>query len=191
MKKLKFIAALCLMISISAVALAAGETLDLGPAIISLDLGSIGLYAVEMEDPSSLDHNYDPVNADFKYTVYPASITFDDSSGRVQIEVHQMSMSEPLDAPISRKDISTGLEHCIREADMMPRGADVQMEPYTIDGREGILATLDRGEDDLMYIAAYSPDQEDESGTIVCLVGSSLPWEITESIFTSIETQLA
>lgn len=189
--KLKLIAALCLMISISAVALSDGETLDIGPASISLDLGSIGSYDVDMEDPSSSDHNYDPMNSDFKYTIYPASITSDDPSGRVQIEVHQMSTSEPLDEPISVKDMSTGLEHCIREADIIPRGADIQTEPYAIDGREGILATLDRGENDLMYIAAYSPDQEDGSGTVVCIVGSSLPWEITESIFASIKTQLA
>jgi hypothetical protein len=49
MKKLKLIAALCLMISISAIALAAGETVDLGPASISMDLESVGSYAVEVE----------------------------------------------------------------------------------------------------------------------------------------------
>jgi len=191
MKKLKLIAALCLMISISAIALAAGETVDLGPASISMDLESVGSYAVEMEDSYSLDHNYDPMNSDFEYTIYPASISCDDSPSQVLIEVHQMSMSEPLDTPISKKDASTGLEHCIKEADMMPRGMDVQMEPYTIDGQEGILATVDRGEDDQMYIVAYSPDQKDGSGTIVCIVGSNFQWETTESIFESIEAQVA
>jgi hypothetical protein len=68
---------------------------------------------------------------------------------------------------------------------------DVQMEPYTIDGQEGILATVDRGEDDQMYIVAYSPDQKDGSGTIVCIVGSNFQWETTESIFESIEAQVA
>jgi len=191
MKKLRLIVALCLIISISAIALAAGETVDLGPASISMDLESVGSYAVEMEDSSSLDHNYDPMNSDFEYTIYPASIKGDDSSNQVFLEVHQMSMSEPLDMPISKKDTSTGLEHCIREADMMPRGMDVQMEPYTIDGKEGILATVDRGEDDQMYIVAYSPDQKDGSGTIVCIVGSNFQWETTESIFESIEAQVA
>lgn len=39
--KLKLIALLCLIISISAVEIAAGETLDLGPASVSLDLEGI------------------------------------------------------------------------------------------------------------------------------------------------------
>ncbi len=192
MRKLELIAALWLMISTSAVAFAnSGETLDLGPASVSLNLGSIGSYDVETEDLSSSDHNYDPMSSDFQYTIYPAYIRCDDSSGRLQIEIHQMSLPEPLDTPISKRDTSTGLEHCIKEAFMMPHGADVQTEPYTIDGQEGILATVDRGEDDRMYIVAYSPDQEEGSGTIVCVVGSSFPWEITEGIFASIKTQLA
>lgn len=191
MNNLRLIAALCLIISISAIALASGETVDLGPASISMDLESIGSYSVEVEDSYSLDHNYDPMNSDFDYTIYPASITCDDSPNQVLLEVHQMSMSEPLDTPISKKDTSTGLEHCIREADMMPRGMDVQMDTITIDGREGILATVDRGEEDPMYIAAYSPDQKDGSGTIVCIVGSNFPWETTESIFESIGSHVA
>ncbi len=191
MKKLRLIVALCLIISISAVALAAAETLDLGPASISLDLETIGPCAVKMGDSYSSDHNYDLMNSDFDYTIYPASITFGDSSSQLLLEVHQMGASEPLDTPISKKDKSTGLEHCIREADMMPRGTDVSMKSYTIGGREGILATVDSGKEDPMYIVAYSPDQKDGSGTIVCIVGSNFPWETTESIFASIETQVA
>ncbi len=191
MNKLRLIAAVCLIISISAIALAAGETVDLGPASISIDLESVGPGAVEMGESYSLDHNYDPMNSDFDYTIYPASITCGDSPNLLLLEVHQLSISEPLKTPISKKDTSTGLEHCIREADMMPRGRNVQMKSYTIDGQEGVLATVDRGEEDPLYIAAYSPDQKDGSGTIVCIIGSYFPWKTTESIFASIKTRMA
>ncbi len=191
MKKLRIVATLCLVIFALAIALAAGETVDLGPARISMDLNGIGSCDVKMGDSYSSDHNYDPMNSAFDYTIYPASITCGDSSNQVLIEVHQLSMSEPLDSPISEKDRSTGLEHCIREADMMPRRADVQIEPYTIDGQEGILATVDHGEEGPLYIVAYSPDQKDGSGTIICIVGSNFQWETTKSIFASIETEVA
>lgn len=191
MNKLRLIAALCLIISISAIALAAGETVDLGPVSISMDLESVGPVAVEMSESYSLDHNYDPMNSDFDYTIYPASITCGDSPNRLLLEVHQLSMSEPLDTPISKKDTSTGIEHCIREADMMPRGTDISVKSYTIDGQEGILATVNGGEEDPMYIVAYSPDQKDGSGAIVCIVGSNFPWETTKDIFASVETQVA
>jgi hypothetical protein len=65
------------------------------------------------------------------------------------------------------------------------------MEQYTIDGMEGILATVDQGEKNPLYIVAYGPDQKDGSGTIVCIVGSNFPWETTKSIFDSIKAQLA
>ncbi|NPV62657.1 MAG: hypothetical protein HPY61_08520 [Methanotrichaceae archaeon] len=190
MKNLKLMALLCLTVAASAVSLAAGETLDLGDARISLDLDGLGSYNVEVGSPTSLDHDYDPRNSDFQYTIFPASITFDGASGQIQIEVHQMSTSQPLDTPISDKDTSTGLEHCISEADMMPRRSQVQMEPYSIDGQDGTLATVGQG-DDQMYIVAYSPDQNGGSGATVCVIGSDLPWEATEKIFDSVEVQKA
>jgi hypothetical protein len=185
------IAALSLIGFISTIAVAVGETVEMGPASVSIDLENLGAYAVEMEEPYSLDHNYDPMNADFQYTIYLARIKCEDSSNQVLLEVHQMSALQPLETPISRKDTLTGLEHCLEQADMTPRRMDVQMETYTVDGHEGILATVDIGEENPMYIVAYSPDQEDGSGTIVCIVGSSFPWETTKSIFDSIETQVA
>jgi hypothetical protein len=191
MKRLEPIAALGLIIPISAIALAAGETVDLGPASISLELEGIGAYAVEMEDSYSLDHNHDPANSDFEYAIYTAGITCDEVPNQVFLEVHQMSMARPLDTPISKKDTSNGLEHCLREADMMPRAMKVRMEPYTIDGLEGILATVDQSEKNPLYIVAFSPDRKDGSGTIVCIIGSDFPWETTKSIFDSIKVQVA
>jgi hypothetical protein len=176
---------------ISAFAVAAGETVDMGPASVSIDLENIGSYAVEMEGPYSLDHNYDPMNSDFQYTIYPARIKYDDFPNQVLLEVHQMSILELLDRPISEKDTLTGLEHCLEQADMMPRGVNIQTESYALDGRQGILATVDHGDGNPLYILAYSPDQEGGSGTIVCIVGSNFPWETTKSIFASIETQVA
>ena len=187
----RMIAALSLIGFISTIAIAAGETVEMGPASVSIDLEDLGPYAVEMDDPYSLDHNYDPMNADFQYTIYPARIKFEDSSNQVLLEVHQMSASQPLETTISKKDTITGLEHCLEQADMMPRRADVQMEPYAVEGHEGILAAVDIGEDNPLYIVAYSPDQEDGSGTIACIVGSSFPWETTKSIIASIGTQMA
>lgn len=191
MNLLRMIAALSLISLISAITVAAGETVDMGPASVSIDLENLGPYSVEMEGPYSLDHNYDPMNADFQYIIYPARIKFENSNNQVLLEVHQMSASQPLETPISKKDTITGLEHCLEQADMMPRRANVQMNPYTIDGHEGILATVDIGEDNPLYIVAYSPDQEGGSGTIACIVGSRFPWETTKSIIASIGTQMA
>jgi hypothetical protein len=72
----------------------------------------------------------------------------------------------------------------------MPRRMEMQMKPYTIDGHEGILATIDRGKENPLYIVAYSPDLEAGSGTVVCIVGSSFPWETTQSIIDFIEAQV-
>jgi hypothetical protein len=108
----------------------------------------------------------------------------------VLFEIHDLSILQPLDTPISKKDTLTGLEHCLEQADMMPRRMEMQMKPYTIDGHEGILATIDRGKENPLYIVAYSPDLEAGSGTVVCIVGSSFPWETTQSIIDSIEAQV-
>jgi hypothetical protein len=40
-----------------------------------------------------------------------------------------------------------------------------------------------------MYIDAYSPDQKDGSGTIVCIVGSNFPRQTIKAIFDSIEAR--
>lgn len=179
----------CLFSLITASTVAAGETVSLGPASVSIDLKGIGSCAVELGDSYELDHDHDRMSSDFQYIIYPAKITFDGSSNQVEIEVHKMSVAQSLDAPIP-KGMLSGMEHCLEQADMMPRRAEVQMQPYTIDGHEGVLATTDSGDENPIYIAAFSPDQEDGSGSIVCIVGSSFPWETTKSIISSIKVQV-
>ena len=190
MKQSWLLAAFCLICSISAISTASpasGETIDLGPAQISMDLASIGDCTVEKESSSTADHNEKGV--DFTYAIYPATITAEDTSGQVLVEVHEMSASMPLDEAISSRDTATGLEHCIEQSELVPRRSAIQTEPYQINGHEGILAKIDEGGSDQMYIVAYSPDQKDGSGTIVCIVGSNFPWQTTKAIFDSIEAR--
>jgi len=173
----------------SAISLASAETIDLGPAHISMDLKSLGSYSVEEGSSSSMDHN--KRGADFTYNLFPAKVTAGGTSDQVLIEVHEMSASMPLDTSISNRDTSTGLEHCLAQSDLIPGRTDLQTEPYQVDGHEGVLAKIDENGKDTMYIVAYSPDQKDGSGRIVCVVGSDFPWETTKAIFDSIDVKLA
>jgi len=66
----------------------------------------------------------------------------------------------------------------------------VQNEPYIIDGHEGIFATVNKDRENPLYIVAYSPNQKNDSGNMVCIIGSDFPWNITKDIFDSIETQM-
>jgi len=170
-----------------AIALANGETIELGPAQISMDLSLLGSYSIEKGDASTLDHK----KPDFRYEIFPASINVDGTSDQVQLEIHQMSNSEPLEDSISNKDPASGLEHCMERSNLLPVGEDIQTEPYTIDGRQGQLATFNGDPEKPLYIVAYSPDQKDGSGSIVCIVSSDFPWEATKILFDSVKTQLA
>lgn len=174
----------------TAIVLASTETIKLGPAEISLDLQSAGSNTVEEGDAIKLQHEYGEEGTYFEYTIYPATVKFDDTSSKVLIEVHQMSESEDLDATIAGKEKISGLEHCIEQAEMMADYVDYKAEPYTIDGHEGILATVDTGNENPFYVAAYSPDEVTGSGSIVCIIGSDLIWETTENIFNSLNTQV-
>jgi hypothetical protein len=185
MKEVWLLAAFCLIGSISAVSTASGETIDLGPAQISINLASIGTYSVDEGSSSSEDHR--EREADFTYTIYPATISAQSTSNQVLIEVHEMSISMPLDTSISMRDTATGLVHCLEKSDLIPRRMALQTEPYEINGHEGVLAEIDEGGSNPMYIAAYSPDQKNGSGKIVCIVGSNFPWQTTKTIFDSIE----
>ncbi len=182
-KILKLFAVFCLLSMASATALAADETITLGPARISLDLGNIGSYVVEKGDVVYMDHE----KPRFEYEIAPANIKTN-TSENVMLEVHQLSASEPLDSPISRRDQVTGIEHCIERSDMMPVKGDVKTETYTIDGHQGVLATIDSDPNNPLYIAAWSPDLKDGTGTVVCLIGSDLPWETTKKIFDSVSS---
>ena len=212
------IAVLCLMSTNWAVAVAAGETIELGTARISLELGSLGPFSVEKGDTSSMVHK----KPDFQYDITSASIKANGTSHLVQIEVHQMSLSEPLLSPISneetasntgkignyfqaltaylpgpisnkeplRRENISGLEHCLEMSNMIPRGEAIQTEAYTIDGRQGCMATINSDPENPRYIVAYSPDEQSGSGTTVCIIGSDFPWEATEKLFNSVEIEL-
>lgn len=169
----------------------ASENVMLGPANVSLNLSLAGSYVLDTGESSELTHDYDRENIDFQYLIYPATASYEGTSDKILIEIHEMSISRPLDEQIPGKRQISGLEHCLEQSDMMPRRAEYQMEPYNIDGHEGILATVNVGDDEPFYIAAYSPDEEDGSGSIVCIVGSFFSWDITERIFKSASTQLA
>jgi hypothetical protein len=189
MKILCPLAALCLICSISAIPLASGETIDLGPAQISIDLKNLGSYSVEEGSSSSMNHH--KRDADFKYNLYPAKITANGTSDQMLIEVHEIGASMPLDTSISKRDTSTGLEHCLEQSDLIPGRMDLETEPYQIDGREGVLAQINEDGKDPMYIVAYSPDQKDGSGKVVCVVGSNFSWETTKAIFDSLDVKTA
>ncbi len=136
-------------------------------------------------------HNYDQSVTDFQYSIYPATATFEGTSDQVMIEIHKMNVSEALDEQIPGGRAITMLEHCIEQAVLMPRRADYEAKSYTIDGHEGILLTIDEGMNDPSYVAAYSPDEKDGSGSIICIIGSDFPWETTKSIMDSAKTQIA
>jgi len=189
MKNIWLLTAFCLICSIIAVSLASAETIDLDPIQVSMNLESLGSYSVEVGSSSSQDHN--EREASFEYSIYPATITATGTSDQVLIEVHEMSTSMPLDTSISSRDTATGLEHCIEESDLVPKRMDVQTEPYQINGHEGVLAKIDEDGKEPMYIVAYSPDQKDGSGKIVCIVGSNFPWETSKAIFDSLGVKLA
>jgi hypothetical protein len=187
MKTMRLLAAFWLVSMTVAIALANGETIELGPAQISMDLSLLESYSIEKGDASTLDHK----KPDFQYEIFPARINVEGTTDQVQLEVHQMSISEPLDDSISNKDPASGLEHCIERSNLLPIGEDIQTEPYTIDGYQGQLATFNGDPEKPLYIVAYSPDQKDGSGSIVCIVSSDFPWEATKSLFDSVKTQLA
>jgi hypothetical protein len=186
-KILKLFAIFCLISMTSATALAADDAITLGPVSISLDLGGVGSYAVEKGDVVSMDHE----KPRFQYEIVPASIKINDISDQVMLEVHKMSTSEPLDSPISGRDQTTGIEHCIERSDMMPVKGDMKTEAYTVDGHQGVLATINCDLENPLYIVAWSPDRKDGTGAILCLIGSDLPWETTKKIFDSVSSTVS
>ena len=68
MKILKLLAVFCLIGTTFVTALAADETITLGTASISLDLGNIGSYTVEKGGVVSMDHK----KPRFQYEIAPA-----------------------------------------------------------------------------------------------------------------------
>jgi hypothetical protein len=212
------IAMLCLMSTNWTIALAASETIELGSARISLELGSLGPFSAETSETTSMVHK----KPDFQYDINSAIINVDGSVHQVQIEVHQMSLSQPLFSPISneekdgsagkiggylkgltaylpgrnsdemppRQENISGLEHCLEMSNLIPRGEAIQTEAYTIDKRQGLMATINRDLENPRYIVAYSPDAQNGSGTTVCIIGSDFPWNDTEKLFNSVDVEL-
>ncbi len=180
----RLLTAICLIGITSVIAIANGETIELGPASLSMDLESLGFYSIEMGAVTSTEHK-DP---DFVYEIIPASIQVGETYGVLQVEVHKMSTTEPLDDPISGRHQENGLEHCIERSNLLPAGEDIKTESFEIDGQQGLIATIGQEVQDPQYIVAYSPDKEDGSGSLVCIVASRLPWETTEELFRSIKT---
>jgi hypothetical protein len=97
MRTLNVLAALCIAGFAATIALASGETVDLGPAKVSLNLSAAGSYTIEKGESSELVHDYDEKISDFQYSIYPSTVTFDGTSDQVMVEVHKMSASEALD----------------------------------------------------------------------------------------------
>lgn len=197
-KSFVVISLLCLTLAIGYSASAAKETIELGPTKISMDLSALGSYSIEKGSSSSDEHKF--ANYSFSYTLYPASIINDKNSNQVKIEVHEMDKLERLNKPIldlsepiPQLNDSLGLTHCVAQSALLPKSNEVRKEPYTIDGHDGILVTANNNamQKEPVYLVAYSPDQKGDSGKIICIVSSDLPWDATKSIFDSISIELA
>ncbi|MDD1751582.1 MAG: hypothetical protein LUQ38_00630 [Methanotrichaceae archaeon] len=180
---------LCVLCLIAGTAFAASAPIELGPVDISMNLNVMGDYKIEKV--SSYSENHPGKGYEFSYQMYQASISNSSTQDPVRIEVHQMDAKESLNSAVPQlKDSSIGLEHCVRQSALLPMLANTNQELYTIDGREGLLMMVDEEGDEPRYIAAYSPDQENDSGTIVCIISSDLPWDATNELFQSVKTQL-
>lgn len=184
----KLLTALCLIGLTSSIALAADETVDLGPAKISMNLQGIGSYKIEKETPASLNYNYG--GNTFTYQLFPLNIAANNTGNRILVEVHQISAAQSLDAPTSKLSNKTGLEHYVEISDMMPSGKDIRKQQYYVDGHKGIAMAINRSQKGPIYLAAYSPDLKDGSGKTIIILGSDFPLNTTKSIFESFKAQL-
>lgn len=184
---LKLIVVLFLIALAGPIALTAADTIDLGPARVSMNLEGIGPYNIEMKNQSPSDHSY--VGYAFTYKFFPATIKSNGTGNQVLIEVQQLSSPQPLDMPILQLNGKIGLEHCVEESDMMPPG-NVQRQMYYVDGHKGIAFIVNRDQKGSIYLAAYSPDMKDGFGDIVIIIGSDFPLDITKRIFESITVHL-
>jgi hypothetical protein len=180
----------CVLCLITVTAFAADTPIELGPVNIAMNFGGMDDYKIEKG--SSYSENHPGEGYEFSFQIYPASISNSSTQDLVKIEVHQMDAKQSLNTAVPKmEDISNGLEHCVRQSALLPMLANTNQELYTIDGHEGLLMMVDEGGDEPRYIAAYSPDQENGSGTIVCIISSDLPWDATDELFRSVRTQLA
>ena len=80
---------------------------------------------------------------------------------------------------------------------------DACMKEYEVDGYDGVLETIENDSNnplsalgliesnDPLYVLGWCLDQKDGEGSVVCVIGSDLPWETTKEIFDSISSDLA
>lgn len=176
-----------IMTGTDSMAAPAADVVDLGPARISMNLQGIGQYKLAKDDPSTMNHNYGGYG--FTYQAFQASIASDNTSNQALIEVYQMSVPEPLDVSIPLLNTKTGLEHAVEKSDIMPPGRDIQRQPYYIDGQKGIAMTVNNGQREPVYVAAYSPDMQNGFGKVIIIIASNFPLDTTKQIFESLKTQ--
>jgi hypothetical protein len=74
---------------------------------------------------------------------------------------------------------------------MIHGSREMTMEEYEVDGYDGVLATIENDSNDPLYVLGWCLDQKDGAGSVVCVIGSDLPWETTKEIFDSISSDLA
>ena len=71
----------------------------------------------------------------------------------------------------------------MEKSSMIPRGERIQTETFTIDGKQGCMATINSDPENPRYIVAYSPDAQNGSGSTVCVIGSDFSVEVTEKLY--------
>jgi hypothetical protein len=91
-------------------------------------------------------------------TIYSATVNFDGTSNQAFVDVHQLSALQLLETLISRKCSSTGLEHCMEQSNMVAGLMELQINPYQINGHDGLLSSVSEDRKDPLYLAAFSPD---------------------------------
>ncbi|HPJ30533.1 MAG TPA: hypothetical protein PLZ42_03995 [Methanothrix sp.] len=153
------------------------EEISLDPVTVNLDLGNVGGYTIDVGDAVRASHCERP---EFDYTIYPATIESDD--GRIELEVHELD--EPMEITI------WVLEHCILTAGFPSLSEEYEGsgESFTMDGHDGVRVTAD-DDDRTVYGAVYSPDENGGWGSLLFLISSDLPWDVTETIFESVEVE--
>ncbi len=163
------------LICTALMAAVSAEEISLDPVTVNLDLGDLEDYTIDEGDAIETSHCE---RLEFDYMIYPATIEGGD--GRIELEVHV------LDEPM--KITPWVLEHCILTAGFASLTEDDEGagESFTMDGHDAVMMTTSDG-DQTVYCAIYSPDEEGGWGSLLVLMNSDLPWDVTKTIFESVE----
>jgi len=165
------------LICTTLMAAVSAEGISLDPVTVNLDLGDLEDYTIDEGDAIETSHCERPI---FDYTIYPVTIESDD--GQIELEVHELE--EPM-------EITTWvLEHCILTAGFpsLTEEYEGSGEIFSIDGHDVVMVTANDG-DKTVYGAVYSPDEDGGWGSLFFLISSDLPWDVTETIFESVEVE--